>query len=232
MNVRSQARIGLSSAACLVLAATLSADRITPKPQPADYPAHVKVGNIEIGADYLVHSFSSQKQAFFARDYLVFEVAFYPEKGTTYRTGASQFTLRLDGKKQVLFPQQPGIVAASMKYPDENAHPHLEAAAGLGDVVASVGRPAPVRRFPGDPTPTQAPRVPPRAPEDTGRENVPKEQPATVEEVIQQTALEEGDQRAAISGYIFFAYPGNVKKIKSVELLYNDPAGTHALRLR
>lgn len=228
-------RIARVATLYLVLAAPLLADRISPKAQPSDYPAHTKTGRVEIAADYLVHSVlgAGHDEMLFARDYLVVEVAFYPEAGASYQVDTAKFTLRLNGKKDVLFPQVPGVVAYSMKHPESSTHPHLEAAAGLGDVTLGVGRPVPAPRFPNDTTGAPNPqRLPPQAPESTDRQNVPKTRPTTVEEVIQQTALENGEQHAAIAGYVFFAYQGNVKKIKSIELVYSDPAGISTLRLQ
>ena len=222
-------------AACVFSGELLRADRISPKAQPEDYPAHAKAAGIEIAADFLIHSFfgAEHDQMFFVRDYLVVEVAVYPQAGASYRVDASQFTLRLDGKKDVLFPQSPGLVAYSAKYPDGDTRPRLEAGAGVGDVTATLGRPVPVPRFPGDRTGAPNPqRLPPQAPETSDRRNVPKTEQTTPEEVIRQTALEGGPQHAAIAGYLFFAYSGNLKKIKSVELVYRDPAGATTLRLR
>jgi hypothetical protein len=56
---------------------------------------------------------------------------------------------------------------------------------------------------------------------------------ATLEEVLQQTALEDGEKSTAIAGHLFFAYSGSVKRLKSVELLYDSGAdGVATLRLR
>ena len=120
-----------------------------------------------------------------------------------------------------------------MRYPDATGQAHLETSAGIGGVVAEKGAPARVPRFPGDPAGEEHPeRRLPRVP-DTSDPNVPKPVRTPVEQVIQQTILEDGEQKAAIAGYLFFAYKGNVKKIKSVELLYNDGAGGVAtLRLQ
>jgi hypothetical protein len=224
--------IFVGTATLLFLTVASFADRNSPKPQPADYPAHVNAGNVQLAADYLVHSISGLNETFFARDYLVFEVAFYPERAESYKVDTGNFTLRVNGKKGVIFPESPGLVAASIKYQDANIHPHAEGSVGLGDVTATVGRPAPVPRFPVDPTgvPNRH-RLPPRAPETTNS-NVPKEQHATVEEVIQQTALEDGEHHSAICGYLFFGYQGNVRKIKSIELLYQGRDGPITLRLR
>jgi hypothetical protein len=219
----------------LLVGIALRADRITPKATPADYPVRTKVGRVEIAADFLVHSFfgSDRDRMFFARDFLVVEVAFYPDAGAGYRVDTPKFTLRLNGKKDGLLPESIGTVAYSMKYPDQGAHPALEAAGGVGGVLVGVGPPPAGPRFPTDPTGTPYPnRLPPRAPGTTDP-NVPKPVRATLEEVLQQTALEDGGKSTAIAGRLFFAYSGNVKKLKSVELLYDTGTdGVATLRLR
>lgn len=219
----------------LISCATLRADRVAPRPKPTDYPARVTVGPLDIAADYLVHSFfgSEHDQMFFTADFLVVEVAFYPDSGRTYRVDTPKFSLRLNGKKGVLFPESPDTVAYTLKYADADRRPRVEAGAGRGDVMVAVGAPARVPRFPGDPTGGEYPqRQSPRVP-DTTDPNVPKSVSATVDQVIKQTALEDGEKSGAVAGYLFFAYRENVKKIKSVELLYDDATGGIAtLRLR
>ena len=50
-----------------VLAGTLAAQYGTPpKPSAQDYPVHANVGGLSIGAEYLVHSFSSGRDMFIA----------------------------------------------------------------------------------------------------------------------------------------------------------------------
>jgi hypothetical protein len=61
----------------------------------------------------------------------VVEVAFYPDAGSTYRVDTSKFSLRLNGKKEVLFPESPRTVTYTLKYPDPNRHLRVEAAREL-----------------------------------------------------------------------------------------------------
>ena len=86
------------------------------KPKAADYPLHTSVGDVSIGAEYLVHSIPVGDQTFLTPDYLVVEVALYPKANDPIVISDETFTLRVNGKKQVIYPQSPGFVAASMKY--------------------------------------------------------------------------------------------------------------------
>lgn len=204
----------------------LQAQGTEPKAAPGDYPARATLDKLAIGAEYLVHSFFGHGQTFFTSDYLVVEVALFPARDETLTVSQGQFTLRINGKKQPILPQAPGFVAASLKYPDWVRRPTLEAAAGTGNAGVILGRPERVERFPGDPRPRQT-RLPqpPRTPE------AEKEPPVSADQVVSETALPEREARGPISGYLYFAYKGKTKSIRSLELIYAGPAGTAVLKL-
>ena len=76
----------------------------------------------EKAADYLVHSIPAHSQTFFAADYLVVDVAVFPSRLEPVEIGTNTFTLRINGRKEVIFPDSPGFVAASLTYPDWEQH--------------------------------------------------------------------------------------------------------------
>lgn len=193
-----------------------------PKARPEDYPAHAAAGKLRIGADYTVHSFSGRGRTFVAGDYLVVEVALYAPRGEEVMVSTSRWALRVNGKKQALAAQAPQFVAAAFKYPDWQVRRGVELQAG----PVILGRPAPVERFPGDPTARR--RLPPRAPEPEDRSGAEKTPEPKAEEVLVETALPEGLLRMPVSGYLYFAHKG---KVKTVELVYEGPEGRAALRL-
>ncbi len=201
-----------------------------PKSSAIEYPAHGMSGDIAIGAEYLVRSFSGRNQTFFSRDHLVVEVALYPATGQSLQISNGQFTLRIN-KKELIPAQGAEFVAAGFKYPDWQYRPRLEGMAGAGSGGIIVGRPEPRERFPGDPMPGQT-RLPPRprAPEadHTGSETQPS---ARAEDVVIETALAEGEFAAAAGGHLYFPYKGKTKSIRSVELLYRRTSQTLTLRL-
>jgi hypothetical protein len=204
----------------------------TPKPQPADYPAHAQLGQVALGAEYLGRSFFVRGQSFFTPDYLVIEVAVYPAKGERLAISSGQFTLRLNGKKQLLFAQSPGFVAASLKYPDWERRGTLEVTGGVGDTGVILGRPERVERFPGDPRPgqTRLP-APPKAPAPQDPSGLEKEPPVSADEGVVEAALPEGQAAGPVSGYLYFAYKGKLKSIRAIELLYEGPGGKGGLHL-
>src|SRR4051794_11246083 len=86
----------------------------TPKAAPSDYDVHGQSGSIEVGAEYMVHSFSNGEQTFLAENYLVVEVALYPfGKQDPVVVDLNQFRLRLN-HKQTLTPVRPSQVASTL----------------------------------------------------------------------------------------------------------------------
>jgi hypothetical protein len=196
----------------------------------AGYPVHSKAGGIGIGAEYMVHSFGGDQadRMLLAEDFLVVEVALYPERGSQIEVNARKFTLRLNHRKDVLFPQSPGMVAASIKYPDWRRKPQLTAAGGIGDRGIIVGHPPAVARFPGD---RRADRLP--APPRTDSVDKPAETvTADPAELVQKVALPEGPAKHPVSGYLFFPYGGKLKSLKSVELVVDLGSEPLVLRLK
>jgi len=220
----------MRSAALLILAASLAqAQGTDPKPKAADYDVHAEIPSgtddrgsssasrpkVVLGAEFMVHSFSGRGQTYIAKDYLVVEVALYPPKDETIQVHASDFTLRVNGKKNPLLPVSPSLVASSLQHPDWQQDRRLEAGAGIGNTGVVLGRPT-TSPIPGQPAPQPVPR--PTDPEN--RRDIDPEPRAKPEELVVQTALPEDAHRGPVSGYIYFPYKGKPSGIKSLELLF------------
>ncbi len=210
--------------ACLLWGAGLD-----PRPSPKDYPAEARLPAVAFGAEYLARGVAARGQAFLVEGYLVIEAAVYPERGRPLKVSAGDFALRVNGKRAALAPQTPGMVAASLKYPDWERRPELTVGGGVGDAGIIIGGRRPAERFPGDPRPRQT-RLPeaPRVPASAG---VDKEPVPSPEEVVVEAAIPEGETAQPVAGLLYFAYKGKTKGIRSLELLYSGPAGECALRL-
>ena len=204
-----------------------------PREKPADYPVHAAIGNAGIGAEYLVHSFSGDRQTFYTPDYLVVEVAVYPAREAVFEIGNGTFVLRINGRKQTLYPDAPGFVAASLKYPDWERRMNVETQASVGNADVIVGRSQTVERFPGDPRPGQnrLPRAP-KAPEADPRSGAERQEPVNAADIIAATALPEGIAASPVSGYLYFRYRGKTKSIKSLELVYQNKDDSVSLALK
>src|SRR5688572_29343828 len=110
-------RLYSTAALTLLLSIEASPQGTTAKPKASEYPVHQKTPDVEIGAEYMVRSFGAD-QLLLADDFLVVEVAIYPADRDGFKIDTRQFTMRINSRKQVLFPQSPGMVAASLKYSD------------------------------------------------------------------------------------------------------------------
>jgi hypothetical protein len=204
----------------------------TVKEKATDYPVHADVGAVSIGAEYLVHSIPAHSQTFFAPDYLVVDVAVFPGRMEPVEIGNNTFTLRINGRKEIIFPDTPGFVAASLTYPDWEQHRRTEVQAGVGNAGVTIGRPPVVGRFPDDPTPSQTrlPR-PPKAPTPEDQHGIEQDSPQSVDEALAQVALPDGPASKPVAGYIFFHFRAKAKSIKSVDLVYQGKQGSVTLKL-
>jgi hypothetical protein len=202
----------------LCASALAFAQGTTPKPTPAEYPVYANAGNLVVGAEFMVHSFSQGEQTFIARDYLVVEVALFPPKGEIAGVEPAKFSLRINGRKTVLMPQTPAMVAASLNHREWQERPGATADIGMGGVGVGLGHPRQATPFPGAPPEQRLPK-PPRAPDADNPSGVVKEE-VKPEELVVRTALPEGGHRGAVSGFLYFAYTGKTSSIKSLELLY------------
>lgn len=203
---------------------------LDPRPKAEDYAAQARTEKAAFGADYMVRSFSARNQTFLIDDYLVIEVAVYPVRRRPFLLAAGHFMLRVNGKKPLLAAQTPGMVAASLKYPDWERRPELVVGGGVGDAGVILGRRDPVERFPGDPRPRQTRwPAPPRVPEQAS--DAAKDSAPAPDELVVEAALPEGETSQPVAGYLYFAYRGKPKAIRTLELVYQGPAGDCVLRL-
>ena len=204
-----------------------------PHAKPSDYQVHTRLQDLTLAADFLGHSFSGPSGMFATEDYLVIDVALYPDRNTTLAVAHSHFTLRLNGKKVPLMTQPAQFVAASLKYEDWTLRPTLTATAGVGDAGVILGRPESRERFPGDPRPQQR-RLPnpPSAPTPEDRSGIDRAPPPNPAEICVEQSLPEAEITGPLRGYIYFPFRGNLKSIRKAELLYSRGGVTTVLALR
>lgn len=212
-------------AAALLVPALVAQD--APRSKASDYPVHTSLPAFELAAEYLVHSIPTEQGMYFTNDYLVVEVAFFPSTRDGLVAAANSFQLRVNDGKWITGTQSPGMVAASLKYPDWTPRSTASAGAGSGPGAVILGAPVPVGRFPDDPNARQ-PRPLPRAPDDPAGGTVQPEQPKSIGELIARAALPEGPSVRSVKGCLFFPLRGKLKSIRSLELVYEGPAGAKA----
>ena len=220
--------------ATLFLGAALSfAQGTTPKPAPSDYDVHLSAGTLDLGAEYMVHSFSNGEQMFLAERFLVVEFAIYPVMKTDEVTvDFAKFGLRLNHKTLL-----PAIAAAqvanSLKQQpwSMQGQPGMNGGIGAGPIDVPIGQ-GPRQdtgqypgqgtgQYPGNgPYPQDRRRPnPPRAPEPDPPGGIQRTR-VSAEEVLLQTALPPGPHKGPVSGFVYFYFTGKPSSLKSVELDY------------
>lgn len=205
---------------CLSLLGAVFAQGTPPKEKPEDYPVHAQARSAGLGAEFMVHSFSSGEQTYLVRHYLVVEVALFPPKGQVVDVHSGNFMIRINGKKQELLPQPPSLVASAVAHPDWEDSPRVQADAGAGPAGVSLGRPRQVQ-IPGMPIPGQQGPQPTQVPRDNPS-GLPPRDPVKPELIVLETALPQGEHRGPVSGFLYFAYSRKTSSIRSLELRYED----------
>ena len=199
----------------------MHAEGTQPKASAAEYPVQAQWGNLAIGAEYMVHSFGSGEQMYLAENYLVVEVALFPPKGEGVTADAAKFGLRVNGKKTLLYAQNPPMVASQFNRRAWEAPRGVTADLGVGGANIGLGHPQGRDPVTGAPEGRRLPN-PPRAPDagvPGGGEPRQRERP---EELLVRTALPEDLHRGPVSGFLYFPYQGKASRLKSIDLLFQD----------
>jgi len=188
-----------------------------PKASASEYPITGRWANLELGADYLVHSFGTGEQMYLAENYLVVEIAMFPPKGDSVSVEYGAFSLRINGKKQALFPLEPGIAAHNLNRRDPYQSRGPMADIGLGGIGVGTGGQRGGSQVPGGPQDRRLP-TPPRA---QGNDDDLKPV-VRAEDILLRTALPAGTFKGPVSGFLYFPYSGKASGVKTAELLFHD----------
>jgi hypothetical protein len=186
---------------------------LPPRAAPADYQAQIQAGNVTIAAEFTGHGIPNSQGALNSEDFVAVEVGLFGPADAHLTITASDFSLRINGKKAPL-PSQPwGLVAKEIKDPDwvsPEAAPAPKSKGGLGGSGGGQEAGAP-------------PPLPPKVPIDILR---------GWQQRLKKAALLEGDRALPQAGLLFFQHRGKAENIKSVELIYQGPAGNVTLTLQ
>src|SRR5439155_533703 len=127
MQLSSAFRIGvLIASICLCVqgqdtqsrSAQIEAKGMPPRATPADYQAHAQAGTVTIAAEFTGHSIPTLQGALSTEDYVAIETGLFGSPGARLRLSASDFSLRINGKKTPLPSQPYGLVVGSVKDPE------------------------------------------------------------------------------------------------------------------
>ncbi len=189
---------------------------------PADYQVQAKAGNITIAAEFTGHGIPTVgREPLSSEDYVAVEVGLFGPPGTKLTLGATDFSLRVNGKKQPM-PSQPwALVAKNVKDPGwvspEAANAEPKSKGGVSSSSGGGGGGGSGRAA-GDPPPP-----PPKVPVDVLR---------GWQQGVRRVALALGERPLPQAGLVFFQYRGKTENLRSVELVYEGPAGTATLTLQ
>ncbi len=198
-----------------VIVTTLSAG-VPPRASSVDYPVRgnakiATIGAVLVPPDQVSKMFS----AGISKQYIVLEVAIYPEDGQTFDVASSDFALKIGS--QINRAEKPSDVAP---WPDKHAVPGrvpVDVTTETGVVYSRTSDPVngtrqSVGTYNGVSVSGGGPPQP-----DPPRPRVPEER-------ISGKALPEGETRTPVAGYLYF--PRNNKKSKSdtVVLKYSNDA--------
>ena len=181
-----------------------------PRPSPNEYPAHAEAGAVTIAAEFTGRMVPTLQGPLATEDYVAIEIGLFGSPGARATISASDFSLRINGKKAV--PSQPfGLVVTSVKdnewTPPEPVVPKQKTVLNSGEGGGGGG---------GEQGDSKTPPPPPKVPIEVQRGWAQR---------VQRVALPEGDRLLPQAGLIFFQYRGKVERIDSLELIYAGPAG-------
>ena len=180
-----------------------------PRAAPTEYQTHVKVGEVTIAAEFTGHGVGTPQGALTSEDYVVVETGFFGAEGARAKLSIEDFSLRINGKKLALRSQPYGLMLSSLKDPEWEPPVKVEKKSSLNTGGEGGGQS----------------NDPPVVPKMTFAERRAMEQKVT------KVALPEGDRALPVAGLIFFQYRGKTQGLKSVELIYDGPAGKATIPL-
>jgi hypothetical protein len=187
---------------------------IPPRANAGEYLSRAQAGAITIAAEFDEHQVPTPEATLTTEDFVAVEVGIFGAPGAHATVSASDFSLRVNGKKSALPVEQFAAVFRNLRDPTYNP-PELEQA--KESKAGSIGT--------GGNNQSDLGSTPPPV-------HIPPEMERAMQLKVQNAALPEGDRVLPIAGLIFFRYSGLRKGIHTIELLYSGPAGKATVTLQ
>jgi hypothetical protein len=219
-------------ASTIFSSAVVAADTgVPPRAASADYPVHDRADAATIAAAIIpANQVSKMFSPEIAIQYIVVEVAIYPDGGGPFDVQSSSFALRVGPR--VGLADRPIDVAPWPERRNPSGRSPVDVTTEAGVIYQRSNDPV-YGRQQGVGTDTrvdvEAPgrRDPPPPPPD------PKVDPRAVYDKVQRFALAEGATQAAIAGYLYFPQFTKRKKSDEIELKYvKDNVAVHLLLVK
>lgn len=185
---------------------------LPPRATAGDYQSQAQAGTVTIAAEFTGHSLGTLEGPLTSEDYVAVETALFGPAGTQLKIAASDFSLRVNGKKTGLPSQPYGLIVASLRDPEwappeAPSHKSKSSIGGGGQGQEDLNAP---------PQPVKIPLPVQRA----------------MAQRVQRASLPEGDRNLPQAGLIFFQYRGKTENLRFLELVYDGPAGKAILKLQ
>ena len=181
---------------------------LAPRSSPSDYPAQAKLGPITLAAEFAGHGIPTPDGPLSTEDYVVVEVAFYGPAGTRLPISFNDFSLHINNKKNPTPSESYEHVGTSVKDPEWVPPEKPEKPSG-GGILGGGGN-------------NDTSKEPPRPPAELRRSWAQR---------AKKSALADGNRALPQDGLLYFSYGGNLKSIRSLELIYAGAAGNATLEL-
>jgi len=219
MRLSAALTIGVLMAACgqgqdtPAKGAPIESKGLPPRATPADYQTHAQAGAVTIAAEFKGHSVPTAQGPLSSEDFAVVEMALFGAPDARMKISAGDFSLRVNGKKAPLPTLPYGMILSSVKDPEwvPPEPPKSKSKGGLStggndEQGGSNEPPPPVK--------------------------IPIEVQRAMAQRVQKATLPEGDRALPQAGLIYFQYRGKTQGIRSIELIYDGPAGRATLKLQ
>jgi hypothetical protein len=182
---------------------------LPPRPTPADYQVHTPAGIVTLCAEFMGHGVPTEEEGpYSTENFVVVEAALFGAPGAKIQLSYRDFSLRINGKKQASPSQPYELVFPNLKDPEWE--PPASELKGQSTVVGG-----------GDGESETAKVIP----------KMPMALRHVMEQRVQKASLSEGERALPQAGLLFFEWHGPTKGIRSMELIYNGPAGKATLAL-
>ena len=182
---------------------------LPPRASAAEYPSQGHAGKITIGADFVGHNAPTPDATYTTEDYVAVEVGLFGPAGEKLNLSYGDFSIRVNSKKTTT-PREPyELVFKNLKDPEWEPPTEQKSKTSIGSSSGGTK---------GD----NGPVVPPKMPLELRR---------VMEQRVQKASLAEGERPLPQAGLLFFQYRGKITSIRSIELIYEGPAGKATIEL-
>ena len=187
------------------------AQGLPPRTAPSDYPVQAKLGAVTLAGEFAGHGVPTPDGPLSSDSYVVVEVALFGPAGTRLPISFRDFSLRINNKKNATPAEPWEQVGGSVKDPEWV--PPEKPEKGSGGILSGGG---------GGGAGNDS-KEPPRPPAELRRAWAQR---------VKQAALADGDRALPQDGLLYFSYGGNVKNLRSLQLIYAGAAGKATLNLQ